>query len=209
MLTSAELRWFSRGTIPAEISHWFKLDDLGVCLAPPEEREDLYLYPEECDYLGIKLRQGRLEIKWRQAEFGSVRFGRLEGKAEKWGKWLCEDPTAQSFQPATVSKEKVWVSVKKVRSQRQYQVLSDELPKAVPVNEPLEQGCSVELTQLNVRGDDWWSLAFEAVGKDERLMANLQSVANWVFKTYRGPQLLLEDSYAYPSWLSIAVEPDN
>ncbi|MBV9386707.1 MAG: hypothetical protein JOZ78_09790 [Chroococcidiopsidaceae cyanobacterium CP_BM_ER_R8_30] len=205
MLTSAELRWFSRGTLPVEVSHWFALEGLGDCLAPPEQREDVYLYTEGCEYLGIKLRQGRLEIKWRQAEFGNVRFGLLEGKAEKWGKWLCEDPTEQSFQPASVSGQKVWVGVRKVRSQRQYQVLPDASPRAVPIDELLDQGCSVEITQLQVGSNDWWSLAFEAIGKDDRLMANLQSVANWVFKSYRGPQLLLENSYAYPSWLSVVA----
>lgn len=113
MLTTAELRWFNRGTLPSETSHWF--DCLGEALAPPEERVDLYLYLPGCDYLGIKLRQGRLEIKWRQAELEIVRFGdRVEGKAEKWGKWLCEDPTAQSFQTTDVVGEKAWVSVKKV-----------------------------------------------------------------------------------------------
>ncbi len=206
MLTSAELRWFSRGTLPTEISRWFELDDFGDRLAPPEEREDLYLYSEGCDYLGIKLRQGRLEVKWRQAELGSVIFGdRVEGKAEKWGKWLCEDPTAKSFQPATVVGEKAWVGIKKVRSHRQYQVLPDKSLIAVPVAEPIDQGCTVELTELSVGGKAWWSLAFEAFGKDDCLMLHLQTVASYVFKTDSGPKLAVEDSYAYPSWLSLVV----
>ena len=204
MQLTAELRWFNRGTLPEEISHWFEQDCLGEQLKPPEEREDVYLYSPECEYLGIKLRQGRLEIKWRKAELGVVRFGDgVEGKVEKWGKWLCEDPT-ESFQLADVVGKKAWVGVKKVRSQRQYQVFPGTVT-AVPINESIEQGCTVELTQLSINGNAWWSLAFEAFGENATLMDNLQAVASWVFKTYRGSKLQAEDSYAYPSWLSVIL----
>lgn len=202
MYLTAELRWFNRGTIPEEISHWFEQGCLGD-LAPPEEREDLYLYSGGCEYLGIKLRQGRLEIKWRQAELGVVHLGdSVEGKAEKWGKWLCQDPTAQSFQPADVIGEKAWVGVKKVRSQRQYQILANKSIIAVPLTKSIAQGCTFELTQLSIKGNTWWSLAFEAFGKDDCLIEQLQVAASWVFNTYSGSKLQVEDSYAYPSWLA-------
>lgn len=206
MPLTAEMRWFYRGNLPQEISHWFQQDELGEHLAPPEEREDVYLYLAECDYLGIKLRQGRLEIKWRKAELGVVSFGdRVEGKAEKWGKWLCEDPTKESFQPAGVAGKKEWVGVKKVRPVRQYQVLPEASITAVPVNESIDQGCTVELTELSINGNVWWSLAFEAFGEDDCLMHNLEAVASFVFKTYRGPKLQAGNSYAYPSWLCLVV----
>lgn len=203
MLTTAELRWFARGTLPEDIAHWFQQDCLGEQQSSPEEREDVYLYLPCCDYLNIKLRQERLEIKWRKAELGVLCFGdRVEGKAEKWVKWTCEDPTNEMFNPAAVVEKGLWVSVKKVRSQRQYQVLPRESIKAVPVNESIDQGCTVELTQLGINGNAWWSFAFEAFGEDEKLMDTLQAVASWVFKTYRGSKLQAQDSYSYPSWLS-------
>jgi hypothetical protein len=155
--------------------------------------------------MGIKLRQGRLEIKWRKAELGILRFGDiLEGKAEKWGKWLCEDPTQESFQPQDVV-GKLWVSVKKGRSQRRYQILPDKSINAVPLTESIDQGCSVELTQLSINGNDWWSLGFEAFGEDDCLMDNLQAVASEVFKTCGSLKLQSQDSYAYPRWLSFVV----
>jgi len=188
MLTSAELRWFKRGKLPQEISKWFQQDDLEGQLQQPEEREDLYLYSPGIEYLGLKLRQGRLEIKWRKAELGVQWFGdRVEGKVEKWGKWLCQDSTGESFQLTDIVGEKSWVSVKKVRSQRLY------------------ENCALELTQLNIGGNDWWSLAFEA-SDDDSLIDNLKTVANLVFKTYNGLELQAQDSYAYPSWLDIVIE---
>lgn len=186
MLTSLEIRWFYSGKLPKEISSWFKQDELDGQLQPPEEREDVYLYSPECENLGIKLRQGRLEVKWRQAELGVVRFGQVEGKLEKWGKWLCEDSSAESFRPEDVVGPS-WVSVLKVRSQRLYDT------------------CGVELTQLNIRSNDWWSLAFETVGADASSMDKLQNTASLVFKTYGGTELLERDSYGYPRWLSIVV----
>lgn len=203
MLVSAELRWFERGGVPNAIAQWFQRE-LGDYLAPAEERVDVYLYLPACEYTGIKLRQGRLEIKWRKAELGILRFGdTVEGKAEKWGKWLCEDPTQESFQPQVGGES--WVSVNKVRSQRRYQVLPDELIKAVPVTESIAQGCTVELTQLGINSNNWWSLCFEAFGEDDCLMDNLQAVASEVFQTCGGLKLQAQDSYAYPSWLSFVV----
>lgn len=36
-------------------------------------------------------------------------------------------------------------------------------------------------------------------------MDTLQAVASSVFKTYRGPELQAEASFAYPNWLSVVV----
>ena len=203
MQLTAELRWFYRGTLPEAVSQWFE-HQLGEHLAPPEEREDFYLLSPGCEYMGIKLRQGRLEIKWRRAELGVLSFGdRVEGKAEKWGKWLCEDPTEESFQPTTVVEK--WLRVKKVRSQRQYQVLPGEAIIAVPITASIDQGCTVELTELDINDNSWWSLAFEAFSEDDCLMEHLQAVASWVFKSYHQPKLQAQDSYAYPSWISVVI----
>lgn len=121
MLTTYELRWFSPGMIPENIETWFKQNCLIDPIQPPEEREDVYLDSPKSDFLGIKLRQGRLEVKWRKAELGAVRFGDfVEGKAEKWGKWLCSDATEESFQPNLVLSNSSWVSVQKVRYSQLY-----------------------------------------------------------------------------------------
>jgi hypothetical protein len=120
MLTSLEIRWFYPGELPSDVAAWFSSAELGGQLQAPEKREDIYLYAPECEYMGVKLRQGRLEIKWRQAELEVLGFGTVEGKLERWGKWLCEDPTNQSFQPEFVLRQKSWVKIGKVRSQRLY-----------------------------------------------------------------------------------------
>lgn len=205
MLTTTEIRWFYSGTLPAEIQDWFNTDVLGEHHHPPEEREDVYLHIPECEYLGIKLRQKRLEIKLRKAELDALRFGdNLEGKAEKWVKWSCEDPTAESLIPVDLVKKAPWLTVKKVRCQRKYQVSYNTSLISVPVDRAIDRGCNVEITQLNIHDNAWWSLAFEAYGEDTNLIDNLKAVASWILKSYPIFKLQTQDSYAYPKWLAIS-----
>ncbi len=186
MLTTLELRWFCHGTPSAELQYWFSANCPGQPLGSPEEREDLYLYTPECQYLNIKLRQGSLEVKWRKAELGILRFGdSWEGNVEKWLKWICKDPTQENMIPAEVVGKGSWISVKKKRSQRRY------------------KGVSYELTQLNVKNDDWWSIAFEVAEEDAHQSDRFQEVVSAVSQTYPGSKLLTNNSYAYPNWLSL------
>lgn len=188
MLTTLELRWFSLGKPPEEVEHWFGQQCLGKLLGLPETRKDLYLYTPDCDYLNIKLRQGSLEVKWRKAELGILNLGNgREGKVEKWLKWICQDPDQQSILPAEVAQERAWVGVKKVRSQRHY------------------QGITFELTQLTVRNNDWWSLAFEMATQGVNPIKSFESIVAQVSQTYPGPELQCEQSFAYPAWLSTVM----
>jgi len=198
MLTTNELRWFYLGTIPPEIEEWFPRN------CSLETREDWYLYTPRCDYLGIKLRQERLEVKWRKAELGVLCFGDLiAGKAEKWGKWLCSDSRGESFQPAKISSHSTWVNIQKVRRLQNYQILPDASIQPVADNDSIDNGCSVEITQLLIQKQSWWSLAFEAVGDYTHLLENLRLTASCLFKDYRGTKLIAANSYGYPHWLEV------
>ena len=195
MLITLELRWFSHGTPPTEVEHWFNDHCPGELQKSPEEREDLYLYTPECDYLNIKLRQGSLEVKWRKAELGIRRFDpSWEGKVEQWLKWSCKDPTQQSIIPADIIGKRPWVSVKKRRRQRRF---------AMQPSQRLYQGISCELTQLNIRNDVWWSIACEMATEDANQIDNFENLVSQISKTYPAPELLAENSYAYPRWLSV------
>ena len=201
MRASLEMRWFYSGALPKSIAQWFGSDSLGGYLSPPEEREDIYLLVPGCDYLGVKLRGKTLEVKWRQGELGAMQFGnRWEGKAEKWLKWVCADTMAPV--PADILATGKWVGVKKKRAQRLYQVSAPGSLMSVPVEAPIPQGCTVELTQLNINGSAWWTLGFEAFGSDSSLTESLQTVATWTSKTYQAQKLNAADSSAYPIWLT-------
>ncbi|MBE9127532.1 MULTISPECIES: hypothetical protein [unclassified Coleofasciculus] len=185
MFTTLELRWFYRGTSPTEVEQWFSTDCPGELLGVPEEREDVYLYVPDCSYLNIKVRQGSLEVKWRKKELGIRQFSNSwEGNVETWLKWLCDDPAQESFIPKTSIEKKPWVRVKKVRSQRHY------------------EGITCELTQLYINTDTWWTVAFEG-DVEEVSPDSFDRVVSEMGKTYRGLELLADQSYAYPNWISL------
>lgn len=201
MRASLEMRWFYSGALPKSIAQWFGSDSLGGYLSPPEEREDIYLLVPGCDYLGVKLRGKTLEVKWRQGELGAMQFGnRWEGKAEKWLKWVCADTMAPVS--ADIIATGKWVGVKKKRSLRLYHVSESGAVMSVPVEAPIPQGCTVEITQLNINGSPWWTVGFEAFGSESLLTETLQTVATWVSKSYQGQKLKAEDSSGYPNWLA-------
>ncbi|XWK86794.1 MAG: hypothetical protein U7127_21695 [Phormidium sp.] len=206
MLTTSEIRWFDRGTTPPAIENWFTADVLRENCQPIEEREDLYLLIPGCEFLGVKLRQQRLETKLRVTELEILRFkNNVIGVAEKWIKSTCEDGKLESlFTPEVVAKGQ-WVKVEKARSQIRYLVADNYSLTPASTEETSQEGCNVELTQLIVNHDPWWSLGFEASGTDEKLISNLETVAKKLFQTFPEQELKLVNSYAYPKWLSVFV----
>ena len=204
MLITVELRWFYLGTIPEAIAGWFQQPELGKPLKPSSEREDTYLLVPGHEYLGLKLRQGNLEVKLRQAELGVQSLATSwQGRVEQWVKW-----SADSSDPIVAMGEQsiaqgTWVSVQKRRSQRRYEVSPNQTCVAVPIGQSMSAGCTMELTQLTINHTDWWSLAFEATG--DRSLASLKTVVDWVSCTSCPIQPKAEDSYAYPHWLLKAV----
>lgn len=181
MLKTLEMRWFKQGDIPTSVREWFEKD----CMGNGESRTDWYLIPiAPCDYLNIKFRQGRLEIKWREKQYPTVNLNsQWQGIMEAWVKWLCEAESMEGFLP----QHQGWVAVEKARSQRQI-VLS---PEAC---------CNLELTQLRVKNQPWWTVGLESTGDEESLSAIAQQLSQTC------PETLTEkDASAYPHWLAQKV----
>ena len=81
MLESIELRWFYRGHIPNRLCGLFSDSNQQT---KPELRTDYYLLIGNCDNLGIKLRNSRLEIKWlKKREHFDLPKENIEGKQER------------------------------------------------------------------------------------------------------------------------------
>jgi hypothetical protein len=209
MFTTWEMRWFYPGIPPATVEHWFFADCPGELLGTPDEREDVYLYTTPvCEYLGVKLRQGKLEVKWRKAELGVIQIGQnCQTKLEKWVKWVCDDPSATNMTPVSVLDNGAWISVKKNRSQRIYKINidSDKEIQLLPIQQPIDEACALEFTKLNINGNDWWTVAFEVFGEDISLMDMLFPVSDLILKSYPEADLQAQNSFAYPRWLSLAV----
>ncbi|PSO49124.1 MAG: hypothetical protein BRC33_07935 [Cyanobacteria bacterium SW_9_44_58] len=181
MLQTLEMRWFKPGEIPVAVRQWFDQTCPGTHLGEAETRTDWYLEPiAPCDYLNIKFRQGRLEIKWRQMQFPQLSLQQQwQGRMEQWGKWLCEEATLQEFVP----EGQAWIAVQKSRSQRQFVISADAC-------------CNLELTQLRVDNQNWWTLGLESTRDQE----SLHSIARQLSETCPAT-LTDQQAMAYPHWL--------
>lgn len=200
--STAEVRWFYEGTVPAKVTEWFSHGERPPEAATP--RTDFYLRAVGGDSLGIKLREGKLEIKQRYQQYGVRRFHHeVTGWAEAWHKWrfelaqAAEDLTEAGMSSAT------WIGVQKERKLRKFHVACSGEIVAVPVMAQVDQGCGIELTQVSVEGNEWWSLGFEAFGEAAAIQSNLLLVAEYVLRSDNPPLLDLQASFGYPRWLEV------
>jgi hypothetical protein len=202
--STAEIRWFHRAMIPPEVREW-----VGALRGLPAHqplRIDYYLRLARTDSLGVKLREGRLEIKQRVRRHGIVHLhDRVDGMVQIWRKWSFPLALAteelQSFAVPAAS----WIAVHKERHVHRYGFAGDGGILSIPLDLLSAQGCDLEVTDLRVEGQTWWSLALEAFGPEETLSETVMTVGQQLFLTGLPPILQDRASWSYPEWLAIAA----
>jgi hypothetical protein len=193
---SLEVRWIFPGQLEATVAGWF-----GRFPARVESREDTYLLDPQLRGLSVKVRGGgALEVKVYRGSPGILEVpGRARGRLESWQKWSfpCGPLSLDSVDPAG------WRPVSKRRRISRFALASGRIV-ARPQGLGGEPGCEVELTAVRTRGQDWWTLGFEATGPADLLRAELEATAALVFAqalpggVAPGP----DDSRSYAGWLS-------
>ncbi len=201
MLSSAEVRWFYAGKIPAKLRSWFR--KLAADAEPQPLRIDHYLLERDTDAVGIKFREGRVEVKQRQGERRLISFGPgWDGYVESWRKWGFPLAKAQRRGQAFESFDN-WIAVQKKRRVVTYSISPKGKLIALPGDAGGECGCSVELTQVRIKKTPWWTLGFEAKGHPENLESTLEQVARAVLNGSAPLTFKLTDSLSYPGWLQV------
>jgi hypothetical protein len=202
MFPSVEVRWFYGATIPPQMLKWFR-EEHGS-LEDPACRVDHYLHLPDRDSLGIKLREGRIEIKQRHRRCGTVEFHeRATGLVEHWRKWSFELTQASERFPQVMVSDSSWIGVSKQRWLHRYRITGDRDIVPMDAVEYPEQGCDLELTSVKAEGKEWWTWGFEAFGEPPALQGNLMLVAVQIFAAH-GPPIVLDASHSqsYPAWLA-------
>ena len=190
-----EVRWFYRGNVPDEIANWF--DTLAGVRSPADTRADFYLQSSSPD-IGVKIRQGNLEVKHLQQQFDKIDIDRLgESKVEQWSKWICDDRSAHAPDPGKPG----WIQVDKVRQQRFYRVESSDPIGLIPIGTARKNAVAIELTTLQLRGQAWWTIACEYVGNNIAIDRQFLSIVKTVLISYPDPISLPSISGGYPQWL--------
>jgi len=194
MLPSIEVRWFVEGALPEAITGWYE-DAVG--LLDWDERTDRYIRPVAPDGMNVKWREGHIEIKRRSDVIGPSTWGRVSGSVERWRKWSF--PIAEEMPLAATGKE--WIPVIKHRSVRSFTIKNEKLVLTKP-GEHLAHGCSVELAEVTVHHEPWWTLCLEAFGPDAEARTLIQQVGDRIFEDDNSPDLTEQSSMSYVRWLA-------
>ena len=199
---SLEVRWILPGRVPNAMIEW-----LGPFADAVEDREDRYLVNPSCDDLGVKIRGAvQLDLKAFRGSPGELRIpGGGHGRIEIWEKWSFPlDAEAQL--PVDPSS---WLAVQKVRRRRSFRMAEGRAVERA-MSEAELPGCTLELTEVSVGDEMWWSLGFEVHGGSEPLEAALHATAGSLIRGAPpdGVRLDLLSSMSYPRWLGTS-RPDR
>ena len=124
--------------------------------------------------------------------------GRAGGRLESWQKWSfpVSPPGPDGGAPAG------WRPVRKRRRISGFSLASGQVVARGP-GPGGEPRCEVELTDVRTRGEDWWTLGFEATGPASLLRSALEATAALVFAQAlpRGVEPGPDESRSYAQWL--------
>ena len=199
---SLEVRWILPGQPGAAVAGWFARYEATV-----ESREDTYLVDPPLPGLSVKLRNGRaLEVKAYRGSPGILEVaGCTRGRLECWDKWSFPyDPHEPLSQDGRAPHG--WRPVRKLI--RRFTLAGGQGAARVP-GLGQEAACDVELTEVHVCGQAWWTLGFEATGAAGLLRGELETAAALVFAQAvpRGVHLGTDDSQSHAQWLPTTGYP--
>ena len=219
-LMSHEVRWFFPGELARfpELRDWIQTArpfPADGAVPPPAATDrldgapDVYVLLPGGDDLGLKWREGQLQVKGRLARVGLQRFAsRFYGSVETWAKWSYKGDEIkralqQWFAPAADARWQT-VAVRKTRIQRKVRLDARRRYVEVALDAYPDRGLAVELSDLDVEGQRFCSLAFEAFPNDTELVESFREVADaWLAElTAAGVVLAEHQSMGYPEFLS-------
>jgi hypothetical protein len=199
LLYSAEVRWFHLGQPSAEVKEWL---GVGEEHKEPDRADEYALFPG-CQTTGVKLRQGRFEIKALARTVGEERFtAGVEGVVDMWAKLTFDVPDeAEAKVHKALRAAASMMEVGKARWLRKYSFDEPDRPSEVDPESRPGEGCNVEMTELRVRGSEWWSLGFEAFGHAALTKGYLRRTVALALGDRPPPcQLSSRNSMSYPAW---------
>jgi hypothetical protein len=173
-----------------------------------ESRTDDYLISPDLERLSVKIRGGTaLEVKVFGGSLGVLDApGHARGLMESWQRWSFP-LGSQIFGSGSTA---AWRSVHKVRRMSFFSLEKGKLSARVPGPQQ-GPGCTVELTEVTMLGQSWWTLGFETTGPIVGLQSLIEATAALVLEhtVEDGLALTSEDSGSYANWLRDRVRSDG
>ena len=208
MFLTVETRWFYPGVIPSDVLAWYHYGERAPEAQPT--RIDYYLCLPDHDGLGIKLREGRIEIKQRAKQYGAQQLhANVQGLVEGWHKWSFGVNDPGNGLGDLAGPYSAWIAVRKTRRLRRYRVTDAGEVVAIAGADIAPQGCNIELAEVVLHNEIWWSLAFETFGPEVDLHATFTRVTQHVLHSDAVPHLDVEHSRGYAQWVRALVRPES
>lgn len=208
-----ETRWFFEGDSShhPELRRWFETASpcpRAANVQAPEWKgraggePDVYLLMPGCTDMGIKWREGTLQIKGRVEDLGTRRFGlRHEGRVQRWIKWTYAEVPA-AYRSLFAAGEQPHLETAAVHKTRALRMISLDAgaPEEVVPGLVFERGMGFEMTDLERGGRQYCSIAFEAFPFDAATAAGFDAVIAASLEDLPDA-LVSEASMSYPEWL--------
>jgi len=209
MFPSHEVRWFLEGSIAhhPELQSW--IED-GMKSPQWQGRlggkPDVYVVIPDDSSMGIKWREGQLQIKGLESALGTQLFaGGHAGKVERWIKWsYAGEMISRNFAPwfgKSGAGPRI-VEVFKSRCLRKVRLnpFTGEMIEA-GTGEAMDRGGILEVTDLRAGEKEYTSIAFEAFPNDSAMHRDFTTFVNGYLKSLKGVPLTESNSLSYPAWL--------
>jgi len=191
--STSEIRWFSNH--PNTLWNLYTRLPVKGEGATQTDRTDYYLRAD-LPNTGVKIREGRHEIKVKSGKDEPLAYGRLQ----HWIKWSTVEaqnilntiPTGFLFD---------WIAVEKRRFLKTYAVINPA--EITPSHNQLpEQGCNLEFTKIQIPtlGKTAFTLGLEAYSPNGRSREHLLIILNYF--NINSATLGNPESMGYPEWLS-------
>ncbi len=192
-MKTREIRWFFKDPLPG-VEQWISLLDSHRLTR--EHRTDSYLYIPSRDDLGIKIREGRLEFKYREDTPRPKRLSSgCEGYLETWIKYGFELVPGKPLSEILTGQDPAWCEVSKTRTALLIYQTHPTLEYG-----PLEFGnktaVQLEYTRFEVLQQSWHTFGLEwpaAIDPD--------LPASFFEALLKGSRMSKAESMGYPAFL--------
>jgi hypothetical protein len=205
MFFSHEVRWFLEGGIGQypDLRKWVEAGARHPQWSGRMDgKPDVYIVVPGAADMGIKWREGQLQIKGRECALGRQVFaGGHEGNVERWIKWSYDGPAIEQRFGAWFSQPRI-IEVFKTRCLRKLRINPfSHAQTEVDASAAIERGGCLEVTDLRVGKAAYCSVAFESFPNDSAMHGDFTAFVNGFLEKLQGSPLTASNSMGYPAWL--------
>ncbi len=195
MFKSREIRWFSKNK-DRNISGWF--NSKGYDFEKIEGRTDFYLLLPGRKDMGVKLREGNIEIKHLVALPVKGKLSRnLQGYFEDYIKWSFNIERRDEITSRVLDGNyPQWINIHKERLGVKLTIKSNKI-QLIDIDQEIDSGCQIEYTRIHLMNEIWYSFNLEWFG-EEILNIEEEFLNNILGDTKFFP----EDSMGYAEFLN-------